>query len=349
MDNNNARETGGIVNTYYTSRVKMWDGSKWVIPRIMRFQTDTGYWYDAALCLKKSDTETVRLNEGRYQTTFFAKWSLAYGDLDKPENWTGSNGRRHGGKRGSERGYTSGGDYSEHFLVQGYFAQDPNGNMGSLFGFDSNAIQEKLRNADIESVQLYMRNIHSYSTGGNKIPMINAGLYHHNYKSQPSRIFRSSAFPDSNRIGNCKFCRGVTVQRTSSPQFYGIARNRCCRWPGEQHGGLGTGLLDWGSTAAVPPGYSVYIEGTGNQTRHWLNMPRHIGDSLRDGKISGFGVFQPHADTTGEDYGYWGGAPCTVRDYMATDAQGFTSLYGFNYDVSWQPQIRITYKQLNGK
>lgn len=309
--------TQGIVHAHSRGNLKVdnWNGYD---SRVKAWWWNGSSWQAVPVNAWNGNSYTL-LNEGRYTTTWYANWSHTYRYLNKPESdW------RHGTKRTYENGV----DKGHWYAYQGWWSRDPNGRMGSLIGFDMNSIRSHLSGATIEKVELYLRNIHSYSYGGDQMPRRTGHLFHHNYHWEPDKITRLGAFPDNKKLGSWTWFRGASVQRNDAPVADKL----------DWGSGYGTGLLDWHK------GYNQTIEGEWSSKKVWLVLPNWLGEGFRDGTVGGFGFFDANSGSEGSGYGYWCGAHLSVWQY---DQIEINEIDGFNPDVSWQPQLRITYRKLN--
>lgn len=304
----------GSTSTIKASNLKVWDGSKWVYPKAKVWNGSA--WIDVPIKCWNGSSWTI-LNEGRYQTTWYADWSETYGYLNKAES-----NSEHGVKR-NRPPTTLQRKKGSHFMYQGWWSSDPHGKMGSLMGFREDLIKNQLKGAEIEKVELYIRNVHSYYSSGQT-----AHIYVHNYTSEPSKIKKSTAFPSSNKLGAWAFYRGASVQRTNSPATADVNWNT----------GYGTGLAKFNNP-------NINIEGSGNKKKVWLVLSNSVGEKFRDGKAAGFGIFENSANSQGESYGYWSGSELTPQSYL--DMESVNRIKGFDKNVAWKPQLRITYKKIN--
>lgn len=305
----------GTTSTLKASELKTWDGSKWVNPRAVTW--DGSNWVDVPLRCWNGNSWTI-LNEGRYQTTWYADWSETYSNLNKSESNSLHGVRRNRPPASLQR------QKGSHFMYQGWWSSDPHGKMGSLMGFREDLIKQQLAGAVIEKVELYIRNVHSYYSSGQT-----AHIYWHNYQSKPERIKKSQSFTSSRKLGAWAFYRGASVQRTDSPATSKV----------DWATGYGTGLVKYNSS-------NINIEGGNNNGKKvWIVLPTHLGDKFKNGEAAGFGIFQDSADSRGEYYGYWSGSELTVSQYRNMEKVNRTN--GFNDSVSWKPQLRITYRKLN--
>lgn len=308
----------GSTSVIQSNNFKMWNGSSWNNSNNPRAKMWNGNsWVDVPIKMWNGNSWTV-VNEGKYQTTWYADWSETYGYLNKSES-----NSDHGVKR-NRPPVTLQRKKGSHFMYQGWWSSDPHGKMGSLMGFREDLIKNQLKGAKIEKVELYIRNVHSYYSSGQT-----AHVYWHNYTSEPSQIKKSSAFPSSRKLGAWSFYRGASVQRTDSPATSDV------NWST----GYGTGLARFNNS-------NINIEGDNNGKKVWLVLPNSLGEKFRDGNAAGFGIFQDSANSQGEYYGYWCGAELTVSQYRNMESVNRTK--GFNDNVSWKPQLRITYTKLNG-
>ena len=294
----------------------MWDGEKFIDVPVEH--------YDG--------TSFTTLNEGKFQTTWFASWSNSYRYL----NLATSNSK-HGTKYQREDetncGYTRG----VQFMFQGWWSKDPNGRGASLVGFDSESIQKQLKGATIERVELYLRNLHACHTSPSQEPIRKAHLWVHNKSSKPTSIKRTEVFGDKENdfIGSYTWFRGPSIQRTDS-----IYRNAGKPILPNWSTGYGTGLLDWNRNSN-----SSVVEGTGNEKKVWKVLNNSIGEKFKNGTAKGFSLFESESDNLGDEYGYWGGATVTPAIYLAISTGN--RIKNFNTEISWAPQLRITYTKLN--
>lgn len=305
----------GSKKTIKANGLKTWDGSKWVNPKAKVW--DGSKWLDVPVKVWDGNSWTV-INQGKYQTTWYADWSETYAELELSESNSNHGVKRHRPPVTLQRKKGS------YFMYQGWWSKDPHGKMGSLMGFREDLIKKELEGAKIEKVELYIRNVHSYYSTGQT-----AHIYWHNYKSEPEKIKKSAAFPSDKKLGAWAFHRGASVQRTDSPAEAKV----------DWKTGYGTGLVKFNSS-------SINIEGDNNGKKVWIVLPKTLGEKFQNGQAAGFGIFQNSANSQGEHYGYWNGADLTVKQYREMESVNRTK--GFDDNVSWKPQLRITYTKING-
>lgn len=307
----------GATSTLKESKLKMWDNNGWASKRARAKMWNGSSWIDVPLKMWNGNSWTV-INEGVYQTTWYADWSETYAYLNKAENHSEHGVKRHRPPVTLQR------QKGSHFIYQGWWSSDPHGKMGGLMGFRTDLIRRELAGATIEKVELYIRNVHSYYSSGQT-----AHIYWHNYTSKPNRIKKSAAFTSSQKLGSWAFHRGASVQRTNSPAASKVDWNT----------GYGTGLVKFNSP-------NINIEGNNNMKKVWIVMPNSLGERFKNGQAAGFGLYHNSANSQGDYYGYWNGSELTVPQYRNMESVNRTN--GFNDYVSWKPQLRITYRKING-
>ena len=277
-------------------------------------------------------TSFTTLNEGKFQTTWYASWSNSYRYLNLSTS-NSKHGTKYQRQDETNCGYTRG----VQFMFQGWWSKDPNGRGASLVGFDSDSIKKHLKGATIERVELYLRNLHACQTSTSQEPIRKAHIWVHNKSSKPTSIKRTDVFGDKENdfIGSYTWFRGPSIQRNDSIYRLG-GKPILPNWST----GYGTGLLDWNRN---PNGSNV--EGTGNEKKVWKVLPKDIGERFKNGTAKGFALFESESDSLGDEYGYWGGATVTPAIYLAISTGN--RIVNFNRDISWAPQLRITYTKLN--
>lgn len=176
--------------------IKKWDGSKWVGASAKslkngKYELSTiGYW-DGTKWIKSSQIQTV-VRQVSDSKTYDSTWWQSYdGNSNMRSTTSAYQGR-----------------YGHHDTVQNivhnpiYF-----GRQRSLFGFNIQAIQKDLAGAEIESVEIYLKNQHTWYVAGGT-----ASIVSHNFSNKPS------TFNYVNNVTREKFSKGqgkwITLPKT---------------------------------------------------------------------------------------------------------------------------------------
>jgi len=144
------------------SKIFKWDGNKWIKPDIFRWN---GSKWAKADVFRWGSKGFEKITEQRHQKTFDCTWSQSYGGngQQKPQ-WLGSRDVMHQGRYGEP--YTADWDW---------------GIQKSMMGFDDTSIRKELEGAEIEKVELYLRNKHFWYYAGGY-----ATIGYHNSSGRPS-------------------------------------------------------------------------------------------------------------------------------------------------------------------
>ena len=312
----NVMYNNSIKGTWKNVSALEWDGSKWV-----DFPVE---YYDG--------TSYTVLNQGKYQTTWFASWSNSYRYMNLSTS-NDKHGTKYQRQDETNCGYTRG----VQFMFQGWWSKDPNGRGASLVGFDSESIQKQLKNSKVERIEVYFRNLHACHTSINQEPIRKGHVWLHNKATKPTKIKRTEMFNDKKNdfLFSATWFRGPSLQRTDS--IYRMGNKPILpNWTT----GYGTGLLDWNRNAN-----SSIVEGTGNEKKVWKVLDNSVAEKFKKGTAKGFAFFEGESDSLGDEYGYWGGATVTPAIYLAISTGN--RIKNFNTEISWVPQLRITYTKLN--
>ena len=297
----NVMYNNSIKGTWKNVSALEWDGNKWV-----DFPVE---YYDG--------TSYTVLNQGKYQTTWFASWSNSYRYMNLSTS-NDKHGTKYQRQDETNCGYTRG----VQFMFQGWWSKDPNGRGASLVGFDSESIQKQLKNSKVERIEEQIRKGH---------------VWLHNKATKPTKIKRTEMFNDKKNdfLFSATWFRGPSLQRTDS--IYRMGNKPILpNWTT----GYGTGLLDWNRNAN-----SSIVEGTGNEKKVWKVLDNSVAEKFKKGTAKGFAFFEGESDSLGDEYGYWGGATVTPAIYLAISTGN--RIKNFNTEISWVPQLRITYTKLN--
>ena len=170
-----------------------------------------------------------------YTDTFSATWSESYdgGGAIKPSAYT--LGRLYQGR------------YGHHNTIDNiYYNPIYWGSQRSLIGFNAKQIQEKLKGATVQKVEIYLKNEHFWYAKGGR-----ASIVSHSFANKPNRFNFSSSVADS-----------------------------------------------------------AFVKGQGK----WITLPVSQGSLLKNGSISGFGLFKNSSDLN--YYGYFSGATSSNRPVL---------------------------------
>lgn len=146
------------------SRIKRWNGSKWIDYTDMKVRNGSGW--GKATVKRWNGSRWELISQQTYTKTWEATWSQSY---------NGTNANFSKGKK-RDTGWLYHGRYGMPYTSNG-----DRGTQRSMIGFNYNDIRNNLKGADIEKVEIYIRNKHWWYTSGGK-----AVIGYHNASSKPS-------------------------------------------------------------------------------------------------------------------------------------------------------------------
>ena len=207
-----------------------------------------------------------------YVDTFSATWSESYdgGGAIKPSAYT--SGKLYQGR------------YGRHNTIDNIWYNPIYwGIQRSLVGFNAKQIQEKLKGATVQKVEIYLKNEHFWYAKGGR-----ASIVSHSFANKPNRFNFSSSVADS-----------------------------------------------------------AFVKGQGK----WIELPVSQGNLLKNGSISGFGLFKNSSDLN--YYGYFSGATSSNRPVLRITYSKniFVSGTGEEYlidEPKKEEPKKITYKVQSG-
>ena len=156
---------------------KTWDGTRWV-------EGEMRIW-DGSKWVLDYEPQPVTV---RHTDTWNASWSETFNGDGRRNEYNSRSGKMYQGK------------YGKYDTVQG-IVHNPilYGIQRSMFGFDYRNIQEKIKGADIEKVEVYLYMDHSWYVAQGK-----AALVAHNATSKPSTFSHVSSIGETTYYGRDK-------------------------------------------------------------------------------------------------------------------------------------------------